>query len=176
MQKDKSNFFYKNELLVIDKFGRVYTVLNNEVDLNHWEVFQRLEEERILDILEGYEKAMDASTGLDLSSFIAAKGYTVFWPFDIGNPSIMIITTPRIPTNDQAKEIKKYMNFLVSDKINFETAEYESSSLISCINIFDSVNLRTAIEEANDYLDIASRLNEYSNTFYVDTKGPLVKK
>lgn len=174
--ENNQTVFNKNSLLVIDEFGSIYKVPDKKDDFYHWEVFQRLDNEVIPNILEGYLKDMEASCGLDLSSFIAAKGYTVFWPYAIGDPSIMIITTPRIPTNSQTKQIKKYLNYLTSDNISFTTSEYETPSLISCITIFDSVDLPTANKEINNYLDITTKLNGYSDTFLVDTKGPLVKK
>lgn len=76
--ENNQTVFNKNSLLVIDEFGSIYKVPDKKDDFYHWEVFQRLDNEVIPNILEGYLKDMEASCGLDLSSFIAAKGYTVF--------------------------------------------------------------------------------------------------
>ena len=165
--KNQYGLFNKNLILVIDEFGSIYSVPYNKEDFYYWEVFARLNDKIIPNILDGYERTMEESSGLDLSLFIASRGYAVFWPYAIGDPSIMIITSPRIPTDSQADQIKNCFNFLDSDKVSFVTSEYETPSLISCVNIFDSVNLSIATKKVNDYFNITSKLNAYTDTFCV---------
>lgn len=161
MQID-NNTFQENCLVVIDEEGRIIAVPRIPGEKNHGEAFSRLEK-LVPDILAGFpDEKRNQSGGYEFSSFAAANGMAVFWPSDINNPEIMIVTLPQVPENKQSKQVEYVFPALAEFSVYVCTAHFKSSRSprIITTSLSSSGDFIKAFEKLRDYLAISTMLNE----------------
>ena len=149
----KNGHFYENVISIITPTGEVIDMKRNPSESMHGEVFARVDE---VDpsLLEEFEMDRTRSGGFDYAAYLAANGNVVFWPTNINDNDIMIISLPKTPTLDQIKEIKRLIKELKEMEVYVSICSFKNmrSKKVKAETLSGNGEFLSAYEKTIEYL------------------------
>ena len=153
MSKD-NNLFIENCLIIINEDGTVTKVPRVLQERNHKNAFFRLNKENPSALTYFPWEELYHCDGYEFANYVAAIGKVIFWPTSIDSSEYMMVTLPKIPTNNQEQSIYHIFPLLKKSIVDSYVTYFDSPYTLDFIvkELSSSGNYEDALKGIVNYV------------------------